>query len=181
MAQTQAASKTAAGSAENLEPGLYEVFDTLAQFDPGPAKTREHMPVPGSKYALSSTVPTKMPREHALKFLCDDAFVVRDENGHRLSPVPQQEAERHRGAALNLRRDQAIAHYGELKPSALLARCHMAGGHHLTSAHTSEDMIAYLTGEAANMIAARTGDLSIADAHTEEMDIDSVSRAFGRV
>lgn len=121
----------------------YSVLDTLAT-----QKSRHHLvrlPDGSLKgYDLKAEEPTKMPMEHALKFLRDDHFVVLDEKGARVKPQPSVEHFSHVPVPSGF----VMAKLEELSREALYKRCKLQDGsediHPLKSSR--DVMVAFLQG-----------------------------------
>ncbi len=100
------------------------------------------------RYSLTNDPdkPTPMPREHALLFLKDPAFVVTDENGVTQAPIPTAEAARKRKVgAEEMEPGQCVAFYEELTSPALLARAaQRPGGNLIDPLSKRADIIAFL-------------------------------------
>lgn len=76
-------------------------------------------------YALYSQNATKVPLEHAFKFLVDAAFIVKGPNGHRIMPVAKHDESR---PLASLREDELVVNIDELSDTALLRRVKVLPG-----------------------------------------------------
>lgn len=72
-------------------------------------------------YQLSADKETEMPLAHAMQFLKDVSFVVTDEAGNRITPLPINKDGGVGG--MKLEPGETIAHLTELTTTALLKRC----------------------------------------------------------
>lgn len=127
----------------------YRVWDSLASI----GQTRTHQIVAQTykdgrdpdlaTYLLKSDGDgTPMPVEHALKFLSDKSFVVKNPLGERILPPARAEGGL---GAFNLEIDQTVAYYHELSKLALFKRCKMqVGSEHIQAVDTAESMIEFL-------------------------------------
>lgn len=153
-AMAKAAGSGTAGSsapAASAGPVLYKVWDTNA----GVGAVRRHDIIirqyadgrePDIKtYALgneSDNDGTPMPVDHALKFLSDKAFVVKNQAGDRILPPAKIDGGL---GSFQLAPDQVIAFYHELSKPALYKRCKLApGGENIQGGDSVETMIEFL-------------------------------------
>lgn len=94
------------------------------------------------RYALSAATPTEMPFEHALKFLRDPGFVVRDAAGKILKPMKNRE----QTTGVVIPEGFVLAEWDELSKEALYLRCKVAPGSerlHPMKTH-KDDLIKFL-------------------------------------
>jgi hypothetical protein len=147
------------------EPPKYRVWDTLASI--GAPRIHEiivrtYPEQDGrepdiARYSLSSDGDgTPMPVDHALKFLSDKAFIVRNPLGDRIEPPASVEGGL---GGFDLKPDQVIANYTELSKPALFKRCKLLpGGEVIQGGDSAEDMIAFLKAFEAKRRRAASGD-----------------------
>jgi hypothetical protein len=97
-------------------------------------------------YELKANEFTKMPRDHAMRFLCDPAFVVKDVEGKVMRPVAKKEHTSH----VQIPAGFVIAELAELSREALFIRCKLCVGSE--SVHPKKtpvaDMIEFLNRNA---------------------------------
>src|SRR5574340_291365 len=126
---------------EEVKVDIGYVTDTLAV-----AAVRKHgVALPNQTikyYDLSADTEVEMPIDHALRFLCDPAFIVKDANKKVLKPMPKQEKTTH----IAIPEGFVMAELGELSREALFTRCKvLPGSEHIHPKKTSNaDMIAFL-------------------------------------
>ena len=130
-------------------PVLYSVWDTLASSD----GSRQHdiitrtyddgrEPEIATYSLMRSGDGTKMPMEHALKFLSDKAFVVKTPQGDRIMPPASDNGG---FAPAKLEEDQTIAYFSELSKPALFKRCKLLpGSERIQGGDDPQKMIAFL-------------------------------------
>lgn len=128
---------------EPTENADWTVIDKNAE----PGSSRIHEPVKGFRYPLMSNERTKMPQAHAVKFLNDVSFEVRDPEGNVVAPVPQNAQLRTGEKVPTLQRNETIATFDELTDDALLRRAQLRpGGENLGRDESREGLIKFLTG-----------------------------------
>jgi hypothetical protein len=131
-----------AAQASNKPAGYWTVFDSLAK-----DTKRVHQPVLGKDYALHATEPCYMPPEHAMKFLCDEAFRVFDDQERAVKAVPKVNVEASTGGIL-LQPGQVVATIDELTDNALKARCaQLPKGHTIAASGDRVAMLRHIAGE----------------------------------
>lgn len=140
MAKQNTARKDEAASENTAE---WTVIDRNAE----PGNPRIHEPVKGFRYPLTSNAPTKMPQAHAVKFLNDVSFEVRDGDGKVVAPVPTNAQLRTGEKVPTLHRSETVATFDELTDEALLRRAQLRqGGENLGWDESRENLIKFLTG-----------------------------------
>ena len=93
------------------------VIDTNAVLGP-----RFHDIIEGAgikRYALNAHEATEMPMDHALKFLRDPAFIVKDSKGNVLKPLAKKDWATH----VPMPDGFVLAEWEELSKEALYVRC----------------------------------------------------------
>lgn len=124
---------------QNPEEPMFAVRDKNARGD----HPRVH-DMPGARYPLWAHKDTPVPERHALMFLRDSAFEVRDETGRMLASVEHLANER--DASRELDPDETIAKYAELTSEALLARAVLRPGAGTFNRRTPRaELVAFLT------------------------------------
>lgn len=132
-------------------PLMYRVWDSNAGF----GKPRSHEIIiheyddgrdPDTKiYALTREGDgdgVEMPFPHAMKFLVDKAFVVKNRRGDRIAPPAKTEGGL---GALQLQPDQVVANLSELSKQSLYKRCAMLpGGERVATTDEPGVMIEFL-------------------------------------
>lgn len=114
---------------------MHEIVSSFQEDGRTPKTTR--------KYLLGSGEGTVMPIEHAMQFLKDVSFVVTDEAGNRIDPLPVQIDGGIGG--MKLQPGETVAHVTELTTTALLKRCKASPFSTGISQDSSrEDMIAFI-------------------------------------
>lgn len=135
-----------AQAAQPNTPTLWGVMDLNARTTP-----RRHdipvsfdargFPEQVQTYLLNSQKPTPMPKEHALQFCKDKAFVVTDENGVRQRPI-----EKAPETAAQVPEGFTLAAWDELSDEALFRRCKVhATSVAITEQSSRNQMVAFLT------------------------------------
>lgn len=100
--------------------------------------------MPGARYALKAHEDTEVPEKHALLFLRDEAFEVRDDTGNLLASAGHLANER--DANRVLASDETIARYEELTAAALLSRAVLRpGAGEFTRKTPRAELIEFLT------------------------------------
>lgn len=130
--------------------GMWAVLDSNAK-----TAKRVHE-AGGQQHALHAFEKTYMPKEIAMVFLRDSAFVVFDEDGNRQMPLPSAEVEGDRRVPEKLEPGQCVAHYDELTTTALLARViARPGGRAMPPDASRAQMVAFLSGAPMRQDAAQ--------------------------
>lgn len=94
-------------------------------------------------YELWRDKPTRMPQEHALKFLCDPAFKVLKPDGVRVMPVPKPDPSK---PLTQLEDDQLVVDISELSHEALVRRVMVLPGSEEMSVDAADaDLVKFLT------------------------------------
>ena len=131
---------------QTTETAMLYVLDTNAK-PPCPVRRHDVLLEHGGEktYEFKANKWTKMSAAHAIKFLCDEAFVVSEsEGGPRIKPIITRPEG---GAIPTLKPDECIARYEELLQSALLIRAQMKQGGELFSQNAKKaDLIEFLMG-----------------------------------
>lgn len=87
---------------------------------------------------------TAMPREHAMKFVSDPAFIVLDKDGNRVKPIRKRNMLAI-GKALGLDEDETVCEYAEMTKEALFKRAQTyPGGELLKPSDPKELLINFL-------------------------------------
>lgn len=138
---------------------LWTVIDTNAKTGPRlheiPIKMDDVGEVILTKpYRLDAEVPTQMEENHAMFFLKDQAFIVRNPKGEHIKPVVKREGGM---GGFRLDENEVIAEYEELSKEALYKRCKvLAGSEGIKETRTpKEEMVAFLK-ERANPARGRS-------------------------
>ena len=76
------------------------------------------------RYALKADEPTEMPLDHALKFLRDPAFIVKNAKGEVIKPLASKEKTTH----IQVPEGFVLAEWEELSKEALYVRCKVLPG-----------------------------------------------------
>lgn len=94
------------------------------------------------RYTLSAGKPTEMPMDHAMRFLCDEAFIVTDAEGKRIKPLKSTE----HATNVPVPTGFVLAAYEELSRDALVIRCKLLpGSEHIHPRKTPvADMVEFL-------------------------------------
>lgn len=168
MAQAKKGSRT---------PDQWTVFDTnSAKALDGAGKEigRTHRARGGRSYKLFSDKGVEMPSTEAITFLCDKAFIVLNEDGERVQPMPESAAF-NPAKHIELEPGQAICYVEELTDVALLSRAtQRPGGERFTKKTPRKTLIEFLHGISGPDHRATAGEASVADDGAEiptaEMD-----------
>jgi hypothetical protein len=167
----EAPPKSKATTTETPKPAMYYVLDSLARHD----VPRQHEiiirtyddgrePDTVTYQLLSQGNGTEMPMEHAMKFLSDKAFIVKNPLGDRIMPPASVEGGL---GGMVLEPDQTVAFYNELSRPALFKRCKvLPGGERISVDDSTATMIEFLmaweehkkspTGEDTELLAKLT-------------------------
>lgn len=102
----------------------------------------QHKPVAFKHYELYADKETEMPIDHAMFFLIDGAFIVKDSTKTVLKPLASQEQATH----ISIPEGFVLAELSELTREALVLRCKvLPGSEHIHVKKTSVDeMISFL-------------------------------------
>jgi hypothetical protein len=108
-------------------------------------------------YKLESDKPLPMEPEHAMFFLKDPSFVVVNQAGEIVTPVPVNKEGGIGGFQLG--ENEVIASYDEVSKEALYKRCKIIpGSEHIKETRTpKEEMIAFLKGKAKPPVGVSRG------------------------
>jgi len=147
-------------SFENLqvprrETGTLFVLDTTAR-PPCPVRAHDVLLDRASgvvrTYEFHHNEYLEMPADHAMRFITNDAFLVKkDPEGPRMRPIPVRTED-----SVRLQPDQCIANYDELTQGALLSRTKArAGSERFTKGTRKIDLIDFLMDTAAPEAAPR--------------------------
>jgi hypothetical protein len=122
------------------KPVQWSVLDTNAK----DRNLKRYHESGGQLYGLSAYEAEPMPKEHALVFLRDPSFTVRDEAGTIVRTLPKA-ALAAKGEKLELEANQTIATYDELTNDALLARASLRPGGAVTFGMPREALMEFLS------------------------------------
>jgi hypothetical protein len=149
------------------------VIDTLAVADKRIHKIpvsfdSQNKPVSFKHYSLSANEETEMPINHAMYFLVDSAFIVKDGNKVVLKALANQEQATH----IAIPEGFVLAEYSELNRDALVTRCKvLPGSAHIHPVKTKVDeLIAFL--KSAQPVVADTKKF-------DEVGITALDKMFG--
>ena len=107
-------------------------------------------------YKLESDKPHAMEAEHAMFFLKDASFVVLNQAGEIVTPVPVKDGGL---GGFQLGENEVIATYDEVSKEALYKRCKIIpGSEHIKETRTpKEEMITFLKGKAKPPVGVSRG------------------------
>ena len=164
-------------NAPEIKNDLWTVLDTNAKTSPRlheiPIKMDDAGEVILTKpYRLDAEVPTQMEENHAMFFLKDQAFIVRNPKGEHIRPVVKREGGM---GGFRLGENEVIAQYDELSKEALFKRCKiLVGSDHIKETRTpKEEMIAFLK-ERANPARGRSPGSESVIGEMAAKDLDSL-------
>ena len=156
------------------------VLDTNAR-PPSPVREHEVLLEDGGtkSYKFKANEWTKMQAAHAIKFLCDAAFVVSEsEGGPRIKPIITRTEG---GAIPTLKPDECICRFEELTQKSLLTRAQMKQGGELYSSNALKaDLIEFLMGKQSKAPPPKQAPSvdDVTDVTGEEMSDDEVAGMF---
>ena len=166
------------------DPDTWTVVDTNAAKLPlkpdGTEQGRPHIARSGVQYMLFSQTATEMPSSDALTFLCAESFIVRNEDGERVQPMPPKAAA-NPAQVIDLEPGQAICFIEELTDTALLSRAKQRPGGERFNAKTGrKTLLEFLHGISGHKHRALNTEASVADDNadvaTVEMGADEVDK-----
>ena len=149
--------------------GQWSVRDRNARGRP-----RTHEPVQGTTYELYAEKFTPMPQAHAVVFLGDESFDVRNSDNEDVASLPKP-PDAHDLGEFRLNPGQVVANLQELSRDSLLVRAQrLPGGEQFKANAKIEDLIAFLLQEPeAQMAALREDD------GTEDMSDEDAAKMLG--
>lgn len=113
------------------------------------------------KLFSSEEKPCEMPAEHAMKFLCDHAFVVHGPNGNRVMPVAKFDPSK---PITQLKDDELIVKYSELSRESLLKRVKLTPGSEAIQMNAQPDeLAAFLVTWRKSLAGLSEGDRALAE------------------
>lgn len=158
------------------KPGQWGVLDLTAKQGP-----RIHEVADGVAYPLSATSPTFMPTEHAMVFLCNEAFRVTDEEGNPVASLPTDVVSPTAAGPRRLEPGTTVARYEELGQDALVARAvrRPGGGQQIKKNTPKRTIIEFLHRTDRDRLAGLTDRDGLSDHEFESMGDDETRRLLG--
>ncbi len=121
----------------------------------------------GVAYRLFAETPTEMPSSDAITFLCDEAYIVKNEEGERVQPMPAKAAA-NPAQVIDLEPGQSICFIEELTDTALLSRANQRpGGERFNSKTGRKTLIQFLHGISGHQHRALNTEASVEDDHAD--------------